>query len=77
MNLGQEIRKRRIALGWTQQELALRAGVHPNSIVAYEKGNREPYLSSVIMIFGAMGYNLVIVPATKVISKGVSNEQDC
>lgn len=62
MNLGQEMKKRRLALGWSQQELALRAGVHPNSIVAYEKGYREPYLSSAVLILNAMGYGLVIVP---------------
>lgn len=62
MNLGQEMKKRRLALGWSQQELALRAGVHPNSIVAYEKGNREPYLSSAVLILNAMGYGLAIVP---------------
>lgn len=62
MNLGKEIRKRRLALGWSQRELALRAGVHPNSILAYEKGDREPYLSSAVLILNAMGYSLAIVP---------------
>lgn len=70
MNLGQEMKKRRLALGWSQQELALRAGVHPNSIVAYEKGNREPYLSSAVLILNAMGYGLAIVPW----QEGVDNE---
>lgn len=71
MNLGQEMKKRRLALGWSQQELALRAGVHPNSIVAYEKGKREPYLSSAILILNAMGCSLAIVPR----QKGADDEQ--
>lgn len=62
MNLGKEIRKRRLALGWSQRELALRSGVHPNSILAYENGQREPYLSSAILILNAMGYGLAVVP---------------
>lgn len=62
MGIGQEIRRRRLALGWSQRELALRAGVHPNSIAAYESGKREPYLSSADLILGAMGYCLKVVP---------------
>lgn len=62
VKIGQEIRRRRLARGWSQRELALRAGVHPNSILAYENGQREPYLSSAILILNAMGYGLAIVP---------------
>ncbi|HWU21676.1 MAG TPA: helix-turn-helix transcriptional regulator [Nocardioides sp.] len=37
-DLGARIRKRRQVLGWKQQELADRIGVHVNSVQKWEKG---------------------------------------
>jgi transcriptional regulator with XRE-family HTH domain len=37
---GQELRRRRLALGWTQAELAQRLEVAPNTVARWERGER-------------------------------------
>ena len=42
MNIGQTIRQRREALGWTQAELAERANVSQPMIAQIERGSKSP-----------------------------------
>ena len=42
MTVGERIRRRREALGWTQTELAQRSFVHRTTIVGIERGRRLP-----------------------------------
>jgi len=39
--LGKTIRASRLSLGWTQEELAARAGLHPTYIGSVERGERN------------------------------------
>lgn len=54
-----EIRKRR---GWTQRQLGIKAGVHAQMIVAYEKERVIPKVDSFEKILNAMGYELYARP---------------
>jgi transcriptional regulator with XRE-family HTH domain len=49
-DFGQEIRRRREALGFTLEELAARAGLTPNYIGTVELGKRDPSLSTVVAL---------------------------
>jgi transcriptional regulator with XRE-family HTH domain len=51
-----EVRRRREALGLTQDELAERSGLTPNYIGTIENGKRDPSLSTMMAI--AKGLNL-------------------
>lgn len=47
MEFGQEIRRRRAALGMTLEQLAEGSGLTPNYIGTIENGKRDPSLSTV------------------------------
>lgn len=53
------IRKLRESRGWTQEELAYRAGVRASTVSAYETGTRSPTTKLLRPIAEAMG---VILP---------------
>ena len=42
MRVGMMIKRRRQVLGWNQQELADRVGVHVNSVQKWEAGTHYP-----------------------------------
>lgn len=48
------IRKRRLELGMTQEELARKVGVSRNAISMYETGNRTPEYDTVGMLAKAL-----------------------
>ncbi len=50
MAFGDEIRRRREALGWTLEQLAERAKLSPNYIGTVENGRRDPSLSTVLAL---------------------------
>ncbi|WP_052395017.1 helix-turn-helix transcriptional regulator [Kutzneria sp. 744] len=52
---GELLRECRLAVGWTQDELAGRSGVSAHSISVLEAGRRQPRLSSVGMLAEALG----------------------
>lgn len=60
MNITDKIKELREELGWSQEELAHRAGLHPNTIGSYERGSRDPKYVYVEWVLDAMGYELVI-----------------
>lgn len=49
------IKQYRERRGWTQAELAERAGLPQSSIASYELGKSEPRVSAVLMIAEALG----------------------
>jgi transcriptional regulator with XRE-family HTH domain len=52
--LGKSIKEARAKKGWTQQQLGVELGVHPNTIRAYEKGNSSPDFGDVRKIAAAL-----------------------
>jgi transcriptional regulator with XRE-family HTH domain len=55
-DFGRRLRELRIEAGWTQRELAGRAGLDHNSVSRLEKGDRtDPPLSVVVRLAEALG----------------------
>jgi transcriptional regulator with XRE-family HTH domain len=54
-SLGLEIKRRRLARGWTLEQLAERAGLTPNFLGGLENGTRAPSLGTVITVAAALG----------------------
>lgn len=50
MSFGDEIRRRREALGWTLEQLAERSKLSPNYIGTVENGRRDPSRSTVLAL---------------------------
>ena len=57
-SLGKEIRRRRIAFGYTIEELAERSGLAGNYLGTIENGKRDPSLSTVLAIAHGLGISL-------------------
>jgi transcriptional regulator with XRE-family HTH domain len=55
LELGNEIKRRREALGWTLPELAERADLTPNYIGTIENGLRDPSISTLRAIARGLG----------------------
>ncbi len=56
--LGEKVRARRKKLGFSQEELAHRAGVHTTYLSAIERGERNPALENLCAIANALGVTL-------------------
>ena len=52
---GEVVHARRRRLGWTQEELAEKAGLHRNHVGHIERGEKSPTLASVEAICQALG----------------------
>ncbi len=52
---GQNVRAARLALNWTQEELAGAAGLSVPQISRVERGTREVRLSTVVRLIAALG----------------------
>ncbi|PCI10224.1 MAG: transcriptional regulator [Kangiella sp.] len=52
---GANVRKERLAAGWSQEELAAESGLHRTYIGAIERGERNVTLLKVIQIANAVG----------------------
>ncbi|HVU05521.1 MAG TPA: helix-turn-helix transcriptional regulator [Polyangiaceae bacterium] len=55
MKFGQEVRRRRKALGLTIEELSERSGLTPNYVGTVEIADRDPSLSTVVALARALG----------------------
>ena len=53
--IGEQIRKARVARGWTQAQLAFRAGLRESAICKYERGYFEPRINTLRKIAKALG----------------------
>lgn len=51
---GEKIRKLRLAKGWTQEELAEKAGLHPTYIGGVERGERNLGLDNLLKLARAL-----------------------
>jgi len=54
MSTGAEIKARRMALGWSREELGRRAGVHPQTINKIERGKTKHshFMSKIMQVLG-------------------------
>lgn len=65
INIGEVLIACRKRKGWSQKELAEKAGVNVGSLWRYENNLTVPMLSSVEYLLEAMGYELKIVRKEK------------
>jgi transcriptional regulator with XRE-family HTH domain len=56
--LGSNVRELRGHRGWTQRELAERAGLHPSAVGMVERGMRVPRADTAFRLGGALGVPL-------------------
>lgn len=54
------IHQRRVELGWTQNELAKKVGLHQESIARIENGGSVPRLDTVLRLSFALGMKISI-----------------
>jgi transcriptional regulator with XRE-family HTH domain len=55
MTFGQRLRDLRAEHGVSQDVLAERTGIHPTAIGRFERGDREPRLSSILRLARGLG----------------------
>lgn len=60
MTLGIQIKERRKALKITQKELADLAGISINTVVAAERGQGDPKISTYLAICNVLGLKLIV-----------------
>jgi transcriptional regulator with XRE-family HTH domain len=70
MDFGKAVRRRRLALELTLEELAERADLTPNYLGSVENGRRDPSLSTVLSLARALG----AAPGELLGSPGVTGE---
>lgn len=56
----QDLKKRRLERGWSQQQLAIKAGLTRACIGAYEENRADPPLSKFYMICKAFGITVIL-----------------
>ena len=54
MAVALRVRERRLELGISQEELALRAGLHPTYVSDIERGNRNIAITNVVRLADAL-----------------------
>lgn len=54
VQFGRNLRGRRVAAGWSQQELSDRCELHLTEISRLENGHRNPRLSTIVKIADAL-----------------------
>jgi len=57
-NIGEKIKKKREKKGWSQKELAEKAGYSENYINLIENGKRIPHLKTILDIANVFGVTL-------------------
>lgn len=67
LSRGELIRLLRRRKGWTQRELAQRAGVTQTTIVRLERGDTEPVISTIRKVAEALG-----VPPAEILGEGAA-----
>jgi transcriptional regulator with XRE-family HTH domain len=55
VQFGRNLRGRRLAVGWSQQELSDRGELHLTEISRLENGHRNPRLSTIVKLVDALG----------------------
>ena len=55
MDIGTVIRERRILLGWSQERLAVRVGIHKQALSVMEKPGYMPSVRTLVRVARALG----------------------
>jgi transcriptional regulator with XRE-family HTH domain len=55
INFGQQVRRRRYALDLSIEQLAEKAGLHPNYVGSVERGERNIALENILALAQALG----------------------
>lgn len=63
VRVGEEIRRRRRAMGWTLEQLADACGISPNYLGTIEHGRRDPHTSTLLSIARALGCSVTEILA--------------
>lgn len=63
--LRRTMRDSRQAQGLTQEQLAQRAGVNHRSVSAIERGDMDPSMRTLLLLFGVLGIGLGLLLMTK------------
>jgi len=69
---GDLIRDARTEAGLSQADLAARSGTSQEALSAYERGRKDPSMSTATRILAAAGWTLVRVPVSEVWSPGAA-----
>jgi transcriptional regulator with XRE-family HTH domain len=72
-DFGPRLRELREAAGWTQAQLAERAGLHAQGVVKLERGEREPAWSTLLALAAALGVSVAAFaekPTTRYVIRG-------
>jgi DNA-binding XRE family transcriptional regulator len=72
--LGVEIRMRRLELGWTQRDLAKKAGVGSCHLSEIERGLRSPRATTIGKLEAALGASLYLEQSRKSVNKGIARK---
>ena len=56
--IGERIRNRRVELGLSHEQLAVKAGLNRSTISLYESGNRVPTITSALRVAAALDVRL-------------------
>jgi len=77
-SISQDLRSRRRALGWTQAQLAERAGLSQQHLSAIERERLTPEISTLKRLFQALGLELVVnvQRPVQLLSREEQREQD-
>jgi transcriptional regulator with XRE-family HTH domain len=62
---GASLRSARTKLGWTQQQLADRAGLARQTVIRIEAGNSRAEIGVVMRLARAVGLDLALIPADR------------
>lgn len=65
IDAGSELRSARAKAGLTQAALAARAGTSQATVSAYERGRKQPSLTTLARLLAAAGFRLSILPARR------------
>jgi transcriptional regulator with XRE-family HTH domain len=70
MEIGRVLYELREDNDWSQEELAAAAGVHPDTVSAFERAIGDPCLSTIIRLFFCVGHRVAVYvrrpsPATR------------
>ena len=69
MDLGKRVRKQRLLIGLTQQELAERIGVSTSFVGHIERGTRKASLETLVALANALGVSVDYLLAESLVSQ--------
>lgn len=69
--VGSAVRALRLIQERTLEDLAAAAGIHRNTLISIEQGRADTTVSTACALAGALGYDVVLLPAGLEISQAV------